>query len=75
MFYHYDTDTGPKNEYFRVIFSLLVPGAEAGLEPLTIGVTRYLFFHYAATTTTGHKKKKYIFSLSQHLGKRQDLNP
>jgi hypothetical protein len=58
---------------FPYIFSLLMPGAGAGLEPLTIGVMRYLFFHYA--TTTGHKKEIYIFSLSQHLGKRQDFNP
>jgi hypothetical protein len=60
------------------IFSLhfLSSGAkeqEAGLEPLTIGVMRYLFFHCA--TTTGHKKEIYIFSLSHHLGEEAGLEP
>ncbi len=42
---------------FPSIFSLSMPGAGAGLEPMTIGVVRYLFFHNAAAA--GYKKELY----------------
>jgi hypothetical protein len=58
VFYHYATTAGYKKEiYFASNFSLSMPGAGAGLEPLTIGVMRYLFFHNAATA--GYKKELY----------------